>query len=342
MGNVNKHGLSRNIPAEVKRLVRRHSKFGCVICRCGFFQYEHIDPSFEDASEHDPERICCLCGSCHDAVTRGQFSKEMVKQAYQVIKSADPAAVIRPAGPLDFHTGDAVLVLGELEYSPAVRTVLRYHGQPLMSVHPSDDAAIPGGINAIFTNAEGEEILQLEENAWIGTTSPWDIDVVGHRLTVRRKRGEIALQLALAPPGRVIVERLDMRVHDSHILVGGGSYAVGRYLDAEVAVWVHANVRIKFSTGEGAAIEFTTPTELSCRDDAYRSVGQSLATDDRQIVVHSNAGILVKELGIAIAALTGSFEIRSLAIGARPVAEIRRLIQERPDRLDRYIATGET
>ncbi len=82
MQNLNKYGLSRRIPAEIRRDVRQRSNFGCIICRRGFYQYEHIDPPYENAKEHNPENICCLCGACHDAVTRGQLSKRMIKNAY--------------------------------------------------------------------------------------------------------------------------------------------------------------------------------------------------------------------------------------------------------------------
>ena len=40
----NRHGLSRHIPASVTREVRQRSKFGCVMCRIGFYEYEHINP----------------------------------------------------------------------------------------------------------------------------------------------------------------------------------------------------------------------------------------------------------------------------------------------------------
>ena len=87
MAEVNQHGLSRYIPADVRRDVRHRSKFGCVVCRRGFYQYEHIDPPFEDAESHDPDHICCLCGSCHDSVTRGHLSKAMVIAAYRKVQA---------------------------------------------------------------------------------------------------------------------------------------------------------------------------------------------------------------------------------------------------------------
>lgn len=109
MADVNKYGLSRYIPAEVRREVRQRSKFGCVLCRCGFYQYEHIDPTFEDATEHDPDYICCLCGACHDLITRGHFSKEAIKLAYRKVQDSALEKVSPPIGPLDFHDGNAEL-----------------------------------------------------------------------------------------------------------------------------------------------------------------------------------------------------------------------------------------
>ncbi len=52
----NKYGLSRDIPPSVKLQVRRACSFGCVICGASI-TYEHIDPPFTEAHEHDPEKI---------------------------------------------------------------------------------------------------------------------------------------------------------------------------------------------------------------------------------------------------------------------------------------------
>lgn len=67
-------------------------------------------------------------------------------------------------------------------------------------------------------NAElGVEILRLEENEWIGSLKTWDIEIVGQQITARGEKGNVALQLRLDPPGRIVVRRLDMRLGDSHI-----------------------------------------------------------------------------------------------------------------------------
>lgn len=339
---INKHGLSRYIPADVRREVRQRSKFGCVICRRGFYQYEHIDPPFDDAMVHNPDHICCLCGACHDSVTRGHLSKDAVKTAYRTVQDLPLVKVGPPIGPLDFHDGNAELLIGGLLYSPAVQTVLRYHGSDIIRVLPGERDGEPGRISAIFTDDGGTEVLRLEENEWVGSLNTWDIEIVGRRITARREQGSITLQLRLDPPGRIVVERLDMRIRDSHVLVTEQTYAVGRYITDESVHWVYAYVHIRRSSPLGVAIEFTDPAMLEEREARFRGTGQELATNDRKVVMNSNAGVLIKPLGIAIASLCGSFDLAELAVGNQNISDMRRVILSHPEQIGRFISTGET
>lgn len=227
---TNRHGLSRHIPAIVARQIRQRSKFGCVLCRAGFYEYEHINPTFEDARTHDPASICCLCSSCHGAVTRGQRSKASVKAAYEAIQAKSIEEAGKPIGPLDFYGGNAELLIGGLRYSPIVKTVLRYYGVDAIKIVPGD-CATPGTISATFTDEAGTPVLELIENAWQGSTANWDIQVIGPRITVRSQAGAIPLKLRLDPPGIIVIERLDMRIGDCHLLVSESAYAAGRYLN---------------------------------------------------------------------------------------------------------------
>jgi magnesium chelatase family protein len=80
VGNeINKHGLSRTIPAEIRREIRQRSKFGCVICRNAIYTYEHIDPTFVNAKE---EFYSKLKDSEYDfADVKGQ---ENIKRALEI------------------------------------------------------------------------------------------------------------------------------------------------------------------------------------------------------------------------------------------------------------------
>lgn len=340
MAIVNQHGLNRYIPVAIRRDVRQRSKFGCVVCRSGFYQYEHIDPLFKNALKHDPECICCLCGSCHDLVTRGRLSKKSIMTSYHKIQTQQQSEVSQPIGPLDFHDGSAELMIGSLLYSPAVQTVLRYHGKDLIQVVPGK-LGEPGKISAVFTDETGRHVLQLVENEWIGSTDNWDIEVVGQQLTVRRASREISLQLRLDPPGRIVVEYLDMRVGDGHVLATEKTYAVGRYSSDGTLHWAHVSIQIQKNSPNGAAIEFTDAKTLEARDVQFKGTGQELYTDDRQIVLNSNVGVMIKPFGIVIASLCGSFAINGdIATGSQPLDDMRSVIRKHPDELCRFISTG--
>jgi hypothetical protein len=71
MASTNKYGLSRVIPADIAREIRKRCGFGCVNCGSALYHYEHMIPEFSEASQHIAEKITLLCGTCHDYVTRG-------------------------------------------------------------------------------------------------------------------------------------------------------------------------------------------------------------------------------------------------------------------------------
>ncbi|MDP2417590.1 MAG: hypothetical protein U1D25_06260 [Hydrogenophaga sp.] len=340
MASQNKFGLSRNVPAKIRRQVRENSKFGCVICRSGFYQYEHIDPVFECAEKHDPDAICCLCGSCHDAVTRGRLSKQAIKAAYEKIKFADIKDVDQPVGPLDFHNGSAELKLGKLLYSPVVQSVLRYHGQDLIRVVPGQDG-MPGSISADFTNSDGDVILQLVNNEWLGNLESWDIEVIGQKITVRSGSGVIALQIRLDPPGRVVIERLDMRIHDGHVIATESTYAIGRYISETEAMWLHCEIVINRAESTGVAMEFTDPEKLEERDSLFMNTSQGLANQDRSFVMNTHSGVFLKPFGLAIASFCGAFNMGPTACGIRKVTDVRRVAITKPESLAQFIGTGQ-
>lgn len=69
MAEENRFGLGRYIPPEIRRLLRKEAGYGCVICGNIIIEYEHIEPEFKDALEHDPNKMTILCPGCHANVT---------------------------------------------------------------------------------------------------------------------------------------------------------------------------------------------------------------------------------------------------------------------------------
>jgi len=319
---TNKHGLTRNIPKKVKQEIRNRSKFGCVVCRSGFYQYEHIDPTFTDAKKHDPSKMCCLCSSCHAEVTTGRLSKAAIKVAYENVQNAGIETVASPSGPIDFHDGSAELLIGGIHFNPIVHNILRYFGKDLITLKPGKKGK-PGNISAVFTDEDGNETLRLEENEWIGSLENWDIEIVGPRISVKRQNGKIALQLRLDPPGKITIEYLDMKYDTAHILISENSYAIGRYISTGDIYWMHAQMSIVTNYGEGILFEYVDPKELESRDQKYKNFGQSLASKDRNIIMHSYLGIFAKSLGMVIGSKCGGHYMYQYCIGPKPLFEMR-------------------
>lgn len=339
MSDENKHGLSRYITSSIRRTVRRRSKFGCVICRSGFYQYHHFFPPFEDAIEHNPSQICCLCPGCHARVTCGQMSNEAVAGSYAAIQQNDRSTIEPPTGPLDFYGGSAQLLLGGIRYVPLVRTLLRYHGDDLITVHPGSENR-PGSISAVFTDDAGRVTMLLHHNEWQGAVDAWDIEVIGKSLKVRSAARRIALHLSLEPPGKIVVERLDMRVYDAHILVSRYTSAIGRYVTDDELFWLHARVDLLRGSEAGSALEFESPEILQARFEQQKNSGGQYMANGLGSVIGNQTGATVISSGMSIGPMCGAIAFTEMAQGTRKLSEMREVLFSAPEQVSQFIGTG--
>jgi hypothetical protein len=153
---TNKRGLSRNIPADVKREVRRNSKFGCVLCRQLICEYEHIDPTFAEASSHEADKICLLCPTHHTEVTNGLLSKEQVKNAYKHVQT--DASIKPPFYAMQLAGQNLALVIGDslFEYVPDQSSIINIDGKDLLHLRYERDP-ITGAVPR--SNERSEDLL---------------------------------------------------------------------------------------------------------------------------------------------------------------------------------------
>ncbi len=206
--NYNRHGLSRHIPANVKAEVRRLSKFGCVRCRNAVYQYEHIDPEFADAHSHEPDAICLLCGSCHDRVTRGQLSKQTVKQAYEHVQS--DAAVLPPWSEFDLSAGRQceVAIGSSTFYAPS--EIFRVNGEVILAFDRPEDSGTPPLLSGSFYNSAGEKIFEIDRNEWTLPSPMTDCVLEGRKLRISSQPNQIALEIEIFPPNKISINQLHM------------------------------------------------------------------------------------------------------------------------------------
>jgi hypothetical protein len=205
----NKHGLSRHIRPDTKYTIRKESGFGCVICGLAITDYEHIDPEFADAKEHDPDKMCLLCGSCHHRVTRGPWSKDKVWQAKK-----DPWAKRNGSCHDAFDIGSVhpTIWLGNVRCR-GMRTLIRVDDFPLLSISGPEEEGGPYRLSGSFFDENGDLRFQIESNEWVGDLKNWDIECVGRKIIVRRAPGIVAIQIRCLPSTGLIIDKLNMVFH---------------------------------------------------------------------------------------------------------------------------------
>lgn len=204
--SVNRYGLSRDIPDDIRRRVRQACRGGCAICGSPIGQYEHIDPEFRDAREHKPEGITYLCGGCHEKVTRGHIDKQTVERARR-----DPWLTRhdRPKYPYAFNiTSSAPSIWVGPGRVIGYATIIEVDRVPLLSLEPPEFEDGPFLVSARFSDEDGELIFAIEKNELLLNKKSWDIEVKGATFIVRRGLADIIAKITTLPPDTVILEKL--------------------------------------------------------------------------------------------------------------------------------------
>lgn len=202
----NRFGLSRDLPAEIKRLVRQRDGFGCIVCGKAIYDYEHIDPEFADAQSHRVEGIVLLCISCHGKKTRGFLSKDTIAAARVNPRCKQQGFSFEE---FDIGTSSPEIIAGTL-VARNTATLIEINGAKILSILPPPTEGLPFLINAHLTDRTGSTVLKIINNEWQSSTDNWDVETGGGRIVIRRRLGDIILALRSEPPNKLVIERLDM------------------------------------------------------------------------------------------------------------------------------------
>jgi hypothetical protein len=198
MVKKNKFGLKKHIPEKVRAVVRRQSQFGCVRCRKAVYQYEHIDPPYAETKVHEADKICLLCGSCHDAVTRGQIAKETIAAHYRETQAgtADP-----PWSGFDLSGRGLVIQIGGCRFT-APRGIFRINGKEILAFEPPEVSGAPPRLTGEFYDASGKRTLVIERNEYTFSDGLSDVRIEGRVLRIQSENGP-ALEIEMRPPNEL-------------------------------------------------------------------------------------------------------------------------------------------
>lgn len=211
---INKLGLPRSIPNGIKKKIRKACGYGCIICGNAIYQYEHIDPPFSQASEHNPEKMGLLCGACHDNVTRKIWSKEKVKEARTNPKCKQ---IGYSTFALDVSESENfVMQVGNTKFMN-LESIIEIEGQQILQINRPEEPYSPPRINAEFFDRNGINIASIADNEWVGNVSAFDIETTGNRISIRSEKRKIDLSLTLDAPRLLRIDSLNLFYKDTNI-----------------------------------------------------------------------------------------------------------------------------
>lgn len=206
MGDPNRHGLTRNIPTDVKREVRKRCGYGCVRCGLGFYDYEHFAPDFKDATHHEAAGITLLCMQCNQKRARNQLSAETVALA-----NANPICLQQGFAREEWGFGHEPIEVkfGGVTFINVTHLIV-VNGTPIMSVAPPEEGSAFFRMSASFCDSAGESTLEIKDNEWFAQSKNWDVECVGQRITIKSGPKDISIVLRSEPPRRIVIEKLNM------------------------------------------------------------------------------------------------------------------------------------
>jgi hypothetical protein len=219
----NRYGLERDIPEAVKREVRQHCGFGCVVCGAAICEYEHFNPPFMEARAHLKEGIALLCGGCHGKVTRKLWSKEKIAMAW-----GNPCTFKQGCSKDALDVGaEFSLVLGSCTYRRFRNIIATASGQSWFSIDPPEAVGAPCQVSVEFRDEVGACVLKIEHNELVIPNRNWDVEFDGPKLTIRTGLGQLALVMR-ADPGVLTISRLSVIAHGVRIEVLDGMVTMER------------------------------------------------------------------------------------------------------------------
>lgn len=217
----NRHNLSRYIPEKIREKIRRDAGFGCVFCGCILVEYEHIEPEYHDAKEHDPQKMTLLCPMCHDKVTKRIISKNKVWEAKASPRALENGYV---SDTLMVATDSLEILLGSCK-STMFSVAIKLYGKPLFWFEPSGEGN-DYKICSIFYGANGRPISYINRNEYIAIVGEQDIVSKGAFLSISDKEHGCLLEISREGDKPLHIKKLFTCLYSTKILISHENGAI--------------------------------------------------------------------------------------------------------------------
>ena len=189
--------VTRKIPEPIKRMVRQKCYFGCIICGCPVFTYDHFE-DFALVYEHTIENINLLCPNHHTAKTTGKLSKDRILEASQIpfnkLREKSSSFNIEKSRTVEVLVGGTKI---HKDFTGGVDdfAVLMVRCFCFLGLE-SDENWISIYLN--LTDENGNILLTCDNGELQVNTGVYDFIYEGTTLIIRRKKGVILCEISLS------------------------------------------------------------------------------------------------------------------------------------------------
>lgn len=217
--NKNQKCHNRNIPLPIQREVRQRCGFGCVICGMPLYEYEHM-AEWAQVKRHVASEITLLCDHHHREKTVGLLPKEVVEAAnknpFNLREGiSKPYNLYFSGEKAEIEIGSNSFTCEDQGYGTAM-VPISVDGIPLIGLVLTDGHLL---LNLVIFNEFNFPVLHIKNNQLFYSTSPWDIQLVGKKLTIREAHRKILIEIEFFPPNKVIINKGRFLCNGVEILV---------------------------------------------------------------------------------------------------------------------------
>ncbi|WP_426617503.1 hypothetical protein [Raoultella sp. R2A007] len=220
---VNKHRLSRYIPASTAKEIREEAGYGCVICGALFADYEHIEPEFHEAVKHEASKMTLLCGTHHDDVSYGRMHKDEVWEAkanpYNKNRGFISSAMRHQTNTSKIYFGNNAIGRDAVNYPDLGLVAIKLNGKPILWFEKSDGPCAPIKTCAIFYHKDSIPYAFINRNILTKELDGYDVLSISSRVEIRRGAGDIALILNFPGRGDIMIEYFKMELDGFCVVV---------------------------------------------------------------------------------------------------------------------------
>ena len=190
------------IPEPLKREIRQRDGFGCVLCGCPLYVYEHFE-EFSKVKEHTLGNIYLLCDT-HHREKEHLLPLEKIETARKSPRNRK--AEFTHLHPLHYFGDKCVLKIG----SSTFRSVLSELNNSFSAIVVENEEIFNFRFedgHILFTtkiyDPDGNLVVHILDNQLLIKTENWDVEFIKNRLTIRHAPSEIAVEIAFDPPSNI-------------------------------------------------------------------------------------------------------------------------------------------